>query len=140
MSSKVLKQLKELRCKQPLLKIYYGNFVWSEELQQQFQFQVNFRRRQSSFEIELQFFSSNRLLANIKSLQGYLKQKIDIRASGEVRAEGPNRASAATLGKMGIKIQTTSPPPHRLNQRKIIQITQGVILIQRTVLEIFWPS
>ena len=40
--------------------------------------------------------------------------KYDIRASGEVRAEGPNRASAATLGKMGIKIQTTLPPPPQI--------------------------
>ena len=54
--------------------------------------------------------------------------KYDIRASGEVRAEGPNRASAATLGKMAIKIQTTSPPPRRMNLRKIIWITFGVIL------------
>ena len=53
---------------------------------------------------------------------------MNIRASGEVRAEGPNRASAATLGKMGIKNQTTSPPPHRLTLRKIIQITLGVFL------------
>ena len=34
-----------------------------------------------------------------------------IRASGEVRAEGPNQAAQRTLGKMGIKNQPSAPRP-----------------------------
>ena len=40
----------------------------------------------------------------------YKKVIAFIRASGEVWAEGPNRAAQRTLGKIGIKNQTTSPP------------------------------
>ena len=69
------------------------------------------------------------LSSNLKKVLmiSHVSENSDIRASGEVRAEGPNRASAATLGKMAIKIQTTSPPPRRMNLRKIILITLGVI-------------
>ena len=41
----------------------------------------------------------------------YLHMYFIIRASGEVRAEGPNRDAQRTLGKMGIKIQPSAPLP-----------------------------
>ena len=39
------------------------------------------------------------------------------RASGEVRAEGPNRAAQRTLGKMGIKIQPSALRPQLMSQK-----------------------
>ena len=47
----------------------------------------------------------------IESIEFTFEAIIIIRASGEVRAEGPNRAAQRTLGKMGIKNQPSAPRP-----------------------------